>query len=431
MIKTIVESFKNKEIRKRIFFTLGILFVFKLGSTIPTPRIDIIKATAYAGNELINILNLLGGGNLQSFSIFALGVGPYITSSIIIQLLSMGVIPALTEMTKSGETGKRQIEKITKYLAVVLSFIQSTILVYSMNIQYEIVIDPSIPTYLYIATVMTAGTMFACWLGDRISAHGIGNGISMIIFAGIVSSLPTTFQSMYHSLITSNVMENMGLGITLFIVFVLIYIFIILLVIFMTQATRKINIQYTSSNLSKVKSDMTYIPIKINSAGVTPVIFASAIIAAPTVILSFISTQNAFTNFLNQILFNLKHPVGLTLYIVLIVLLTFFYTNIQMDPEKMAENLNKNGSYIPGVRPGKDTQNYISVILNRVTVLGAAFIAFISLLPHLLGLFFPDVSSIGSIGGTSIIIAVGVALETTKDIQGKLTQKAYRGFSKK
>lgn len=424
MTRFVKDLFKNKEIRNRIFFTLAILFLYRLGAAIPAPRIDSVKLTASLGegNAILNIMNMLGGGSMQRFSIFSLGVGPYITASIIVQLMSMDVIPALTELSKSGEEGRKQIDKITRYIAVIMSFVQALIMVKMFSDQYQVVDKAGWATFIYIATVLTAGTMFLCWLGDRISLKGVGNGMSMLIFAGIVSSLPSQFVQVYDALIKS----GMAKGLLLFSGFILSYILIIVLVVFTTNAERKIPIQYTSSGLGRGQSDMTYIPLKINSASVTPVIFASAIMAAPLTIASFF-TQNAFTKFLNTWL-SVQNWQGLIVYLVLIVLFTFFYTNLQVDPEKMAENLKKNGSYIVGVRPGKDTENYVSTILNRITVLGAVSLLIIAAIPPVVGLLIPQMPAAAALGGTGIIIVVGVALETVKDLQGRLTQRSYSGF---
>ncbi|NLC34007.1 MAG: preprotein translocase subunit SecY [Erysipelothrix sp.] len=424
MIRFIKDLFKNKDIRTRIIFTLGVLFLFRLGAAIPAPGIDSVKITSGLGegNAIFNIMNMMGGGNLQRFSIFSLGVGPYITASIIVQLMAMDVIPALAEMAKNGEDGRKQMDRITRYIAVVMSFVQALIMVKLYSDQYNVVQNPSWATFIYIATVLTAGTMFICWLGDRISLKGIGNGMSMIIFAGIVSNLPSQFNLVYNTLITSGRAQ----GLILFALYVLSYIAIIVLVVFTTGAERKIPIQYTSSGLGRGQSDMTYIPLKINSASVTPVIFASAIMAAPLTIASFFKA-NAFTRFLN-VWFNSTTPQGLVVYLVLIVLFTFFYTNLQVDPEKMAENLKKNGSYIVGVRPGKDTETYVSTVLNRITVLGALSLLIVAAIPPVMGLLIPDMPPSAALGGTGIIIVVGVALETVKDLKGRLTQRKYSGF---
>ncbi|NLY62682.1 MAG: preprotein translocase subunit SecY [Erysipelothrix sp.] len=424
MIRFIKDLFNNKEIRNRILFTLAILFLFRLGSAIPAPGIDSVKLTASLGegNAILNIMNMLGGGSLQRFSIFSLGVGPYITASIIVQLMAMDVIPALAEMAKSGEEGRKQMDKITRYIAVVMSFVQALIMVKMYSDQYQVVSNPSWATFIYIATVLTAGTMFLCWLGDRISLKGVGNGMSMLIFAGIVSNLPSQFTQVYKGLISSGKSQ----GLLLFGLFLLSYILIIVLVVFTTNAERKIPIQYTSSGLGRGQSDMTYIPLKINSASVTPVIFASAIMAAPLTIASFFKA-NAFTKFMN-VWFNQSTWQGLIVYLVLIVLFTFFYTNLQVDPEKMTENLKKNGSYIVGVRPGKDTERYVSTILNRITVLGAISLLIVAAIPPVITLLIPDMPAAAALGGTGIIIVVGVALETVSDLKGRLTQRKYSGF---
>ena len=429
MLKTITNILKNKEVLNRIIFTLGVLLVFRLGAAITVPRIDAVMLMAGAGdNSLLAIMNMLGGGHLQRFSIFALGVGPYITASIVIQMLSMDVVPYLTELTKSGDTGKKQIDKITRYLTAILAFIQAYTMTWAFDTSYGIVQDPSVVTYAYVAVILTAGTMFLCWLGDRISLKGIGNGMSMLIFAGIVSNIPAQFTMVYNTILSANA-ENRGLGIGLFVGYIVIYFVMVILVIYMTQAVRKIPIQYTSSSVQRGKNDMTFIPLKINSANVIPVIFASAMMTAPMTIASFFP-RNAVTAFIDNTL-NFQRPIGLAIYLVLIVMFTFFYTNLQVDPEKMSDNLNRNGSYIVGIRPGADTKNYIATILNRITVLGALGLAFIAALPPLLTIIFPVLPGIAALFGTGIIIVIGVALETAKDVHSRLAKRDYHGFVKK
>lgn len=421
------DLFKNKEIRARIFFTLAMLLVYRLGTVIPVPNVDSTRLAAMVAgtdeNSLLGMMNILGGGFIQSFSIFSLGVGPYITASIIIQLLSMDVIPYLTELTKSGQKGRMQIDKITRYLGVVLAYVQAIGLILMFNKQYDILLNDSIASFFYMGTIMAAGTMFLLWLGDQITQKGVGNGLSMIIFAGIVSSLPTTFGGTFASLTESGGAK----GYLLFGLFVLSYLLIIILVIFMNQAVRKISIQYTSSSAGTVRGkSMSHLPLMINSASVVPVIFSSAIMNAPLIVMSWINQQSAIYKFLSTYMV-LTHPAGLVTYAVLIVLFTFFYTHLQVDTEKIAEDFGKNGSYIPGVRPGKDTETYLNTILNRITVLGAAFLTFIALLPHVLPMF-TSISSTTAIGGTGIIIVVGVALETVKELKGRMTQRSYKGF---
>ncbi len=426
MIKLLRDLFANKDTRNRILFTLGIFFIYRLGAGIPAPMVSTEALLAgLADDSFFGMINLLGGGALQEFSIFAMGIGPYITSSIIIQLLAMDVIPALSEMAKSGAQGKMKMDRITRYLTLVLAFLQSFTMTYAFDISYGILNNAGFATYMYVSTVLTAGTMFLMWLGDRISAHGIGNGISMIIFAGIVSNMPFRFSQAFSTLVDTSSGAALFGGILNFGLFVFMYLAIIVLVIFMQTAVRKIPIQYTSSSVRKSKAEITYLPLKINSASVIPVIFASAVMTAPVTLLSFFE-QGSFYQTLSNIL-NFQQPLGLALYITLIIFFTFFYTNMQIDPSKISENLGKSGTYIPGIRPGNETKEYVFKVLNRITVLGALFLAFIAALPYVLPMISNLPGSV-SIGGTGIIIVVGVAMETMKDLQGRLTQKQYRGF---
>ncbi|NLL75090.1 MAG: preprotein translocase subunit SecY, partial [Erysipelothrix sp.] len=419
------DLFKNKEIRRRIIFTLAMLLVYRLGTVIPVPNVDTLKLGAsYESNTLLDMMNLLGGGMIQSMSIFSLGVGPYITGSIIIQLLSMDVIPYLTELTKSGQKGKLQIDRITRYLGVVLAYVQSIGIIGIFNSQYDMLLSDSIGSFFYMGTIMAAGTMFLLWLGDQITQKGVGNGLSLIIFAGIVSSLPNTFANTFTTMTTGGgIMSYVGFGI-----FVLSYLLIIIFVIFMNNAVRKITIQYTSSTAGRGKS-MNHLPLMINSASVIPVIFAGAIMNAPVIALSWIN-QGELYKFLEKYL-SLTHPVGLILYAVLIIAFTFFYTNLQVDPEKISEDFGKNGSYIPGVRPGKDTKRYISTILNRITVLGAIFLTIIALIPNVIPKIFTSIPANTALGGTGIIIVVGVALETVKELEGRTANRTYKGLFKR
>ena len=427
MMHTFASLFKNKDIRNKIFFTLAMLLIYRIGSAIPVPGVDATQLAAQiSDNSILSMMNLLGGGALQNLSLFAMGVTPYITASIIIQLLSMDVIPALTEMTKSGQTGRQKLEKITRYLGVILSFVQAYSLVYGFDVQYNILISSSIANYLYTATVLTAGTMFLLWLGDRISAKGIGNGISIIIFSGIVANLPTTFIQVYNILTGGTTSGAAFNGILEFILFIVMYLVIIVLVVVMQTAVRKIPIQYTNSSNNRGGSDITYLPFKINSASVIPVIFAQSIMTAPQIILSFVN-PSAYTSLSN--ILSLNQPLGLTIYAVLTILFTFFYTDLQVNPDKIAENLGKSGAYIPGIRPGQETKTYLHKVLNRITVMGALALTFIAILPYVLPMFTNLPTSV-SVGGTGIIIVVGVAMETMSQLKGQLTQKQYHGFLK-
>ena len=439
MFKTLISFFENKDIRREILVPLAMLFVFRLGAAITVPNIDTSKlVTGLTGNDLITMMNMLGAGSWQTFSVFSMGVGPYITASIVIELLAMDVIPPLAELAKDGQKGRQKMDQITRYLAVALGFLQAYTLTYTFDKAYGILVNSSVSSYLYVSTILTAGSFFLVWIGDRIASYGIGNGISMIIFAGIVANLPYQFYSSYVTLVNGAAEGAAFTGILKFALLVVMYIAIIVLVIYETQATRKIPIQYTSSTNRRNSANLNYLPLKINSASVIPVIFASTIMVAPKTLMALISgasfyKSTDFTRALIKIfdyISDFTKIGGLLIYIVLIFFFTFFYTNLQVDPAKITENLNKNSSYIPGIRPGTETQTYISKVLNRITLLGALFLCFIAALPYLLAMF-TDIPSTITMGGTSIIIVVGVALETVKDLEDQLTQKEYKGFMKR
>ena len=425
MMRTFSSMFKNKEIRNKILFTLAMLLIYRVGSAIPVPGVDATKlASQISDNSVLSMMNLLGGGALERLSVFAMGVTPYITASIIIQLLSMDVIPALTEMTKSGQTGRMKMEKITRYLGVVLSFVQAYSLVYGFDKQYNVLANSNLSGYLYTATVLTAGTMFLIWLGDRISMKGIGNGLSIIIFAGIVSNMPSQFVQVWNVLAGGTTQGELFNGILQFALFILLYIIIIVFVIVMETAVRKIPIQYTNSSSYTRGNDVTFLPLKINSASVIPVIFAQSIMTAPQIVISFFN-QDLYKTL--QSYLSLSSTTGLILYAALTFLFTFFYTDLQVDPDQVADNLSKSGAYIPGIRPGNETKTYLHKVLNRITVLGAIALVIVATLPYILPMFTSLPSSI-SIGGTGIIIVVGVAMETIAQLKGQLTTKAYHGF---
>lgn len=426
MLRSFANMFKNKEIRKKIFFTLAMLLIYRIGSSIPVPGIDAATlAKQISDNSILSMMNLLGGGALEKMSIFAMGVSPYITGSIIIQLLSMDLIPSLTEWAKSGQTGRQKIEKTTRYLGVVLAFVQAFSLVYGFDKQYAILESSALSTYLYVATILCAGTMFLVWIGDRISMKGIGNGISIIIFAGIVSNMPTQFAQIYSILVGGTSNGEVFNGVLQFVLYCLIYLAIVVFVVIMETAVRKIPIQYTNSISNRGgKSDVTFLPFKINSASVIPVIFAQSIMTAPQIVISFFNTDlyQKLQNYLS-----LTKPFGLALYAVLTILFTFFYTDLQVDPDTVADNLKKSDAYIPGIRPGQDTKKYLHKVLNRITVLGALGLTLVAVIPYLLPMF-TSIPASSAIGGTGIIIVVGVVRETIGQLEGQLTQKNYHGF---
>ena len=425
MFKTFIDFFKHKDIRKKIFFTLFILFIFRLGSSIPAPGVDttVIKLSA---NSLLTMMSILGGGSIEQMSIFSLGVGPYITASIIVELLAMDIIPALAEMAKSGKKGRQQMDRITRYLGVVMALVQGYFIVQYLDKAYAgygFVKNPGFTSYLYISIIFTAGTMFLLWLADQITAKGIGNGTSMIIFAGIVADMPTTFRIVYDTFLGENATSTLGVG--GFIAYIVMYIAIIILVVLMQMAERRIPIQQSSSRaLNKTKGDLNHLPLKINSASVIPVIFASALIQGPQIIASWVN-QDAY-QWLTKIC-DFSSPWFLCFYALLIILFTFFYTNLTIDPQKMADDLAKNGQYIPGVRPGTETRNYVSKVLNRITCLGALLLTFIAILPYVTS-NLTGLPQRAAVGGTGIIIVVGVAMDTIKQMKSQMTSKQYNSF---
>ena len=425
MFKTFIDFFKHKDIRKKIFFTLFILFIFRLGSSIPAPGVDttVIKLSA---NSLLTMMSILGGGSIEQMSIFSLGVGPYITASIIIELLAMDIIPALAEMAKSGKKGRQQMDRITRYLGVVMALVQGYFIVQYLDKAYAgygFVKNPGFTSYLYISIIFTAGTMFLLWLADQITAKDIGNGTSMIIFAGIVADMPTTFRIVYDTFLGENATSTLGVG--GFIAYIVMYIAIIILVVLMQMAERRIPIQQSSSRaLNKTKGDLNHLPLKINSASVIPVIFASALIQGPQIIASWVN-QDAY-QWLTKIC-DFSSPWFLCFYALLIILFTFFYTNLTIDPQKMADDLAKNGQYIPGVRPGTETRNYVSKVLNRITCLGALLLTFIAILPYVTS-NLTGLPQRAAVGGTGIIIVVGVAMDTIKQMKSQMTSKQYKSF---
>lgn len=422
MIRFITDLYKNKEIRKRIIFTLTMLLIYRLGTVITVPNVDHVKLSApMEQNSILEMMSVLGGGQLQSFSVFSLGVGPYITASIIIQLLSMDIIPYLTELAKQGKQGQLQMDKITRYLAVVLGFAQAITL---MKVYEELLVDTAWSSYFYMGTIMVAGTMFLLWLGDQITSKGVGNGVSLIIMSGIVSSMPTSYTAVWNSLLGTGFSAK---GLLSFSLFVLMNFAIVVLVIYMSQAVRKITIQYTSSSGAPRGRNMNHLPLKINSASVVPVIFAGAIIQAPIIALSYINQQSKLFIFLNKYM-TLNSPIGILVYAILVFLFTFFYTHLTVDPEKISEDFGKNNSYIPGVRPGKDTMRHISTILNRITLFGAVFLTFIAVLPPLLPIITSGLIPQAAASGTGVIIVVGVALETVKELQARMAKRDYTGL---
>ncbi len=433
MMDFLKSVFKKGELRQRIIFTLGVLFVFRLGAAITIPSIQTGALTSSAtSNGIFGLMNMIGGGQLERFSIFSLGVSPYITSSIIIELLSMDVIPILTQWQKEGNNGKKKKDRVTRYLTVVLAAIQGGSLTYAFDKGYGILSDSSFLTYAYVVVVMIAGSMFAMWLGDQITQKGVGNGTSLLIFTGIVSNLPNAFITTFNNLVDFTLgTQDIALGFLAYVLFVLVYLAIVVFVVFNEGATRKIPVIYAvSANTVMRTREQTHMPIKINSSGVIPVIFASSVLAAPRTIISFMDSTSV-TKMIDNIL-NYQQPIGFCLYMVMIILFAFFYSNLQIDAKKISDDLKKNGGSIPGVRTGNETETYIKKVLNRVTVVGSIFLMIISAIPIFAQVIWAQSNTnYLSLGGTGLIIITGVALETTKQIKTMVTRKEYHGYIRK
>lgn len=429
MFRTISNFMRVSDIRRKIIFTLLMLIVFRLGTFIPVPYTDKEAIDFMNQQNVFGFLNTFGGGALQNFSIFAMGIMPYITASIIMQLLQMDVVPKFTEWKKQGEMGRKKLAQITRYATIVLAFVQAFALSIGFNTMAGglLISDSSFGKLLIIATILTSGTAFLMWLGEQITANGVGNGISILIFAGIVAAIPNGAQQLYSQYFT-NPGSELFINIVIVALIIVVIIAVTVGVIFIQQALRKIPIQYAKKtvNRSPVGGQSTHLPLKLNAAGVIPVIFAVAFITAPRTVASFFEGNVAKTL---ENVFDYTQPIGMVIYVTLIIAFTYFYTFVQVNPEQMAENLQKQGGYIPGIRPGKNTETYLTRVMYRLTFVGAIFIAAISVLPIVLGKLANLPASI-QIGGTSLLIIVGVALQTMKQLESQLVKRHYKGFIK-
>ena len=423
MFKAMKELFTsgNKDLRHRIYFTLACLTVFILGISIRVPGTeDLTKNLGF-----LELINTIGGGALKNFSIFALGVMPYITASIITQLLQMDIFPYFTELSKQGHTGRQKINQITRYMGIAFAFIEGYAFAFAFLGKTG---NPM--QYMYIATVLTAGTALLLWMGDQMTQKGIGNGVSLIIMAGIIATLPQMFITAFSSLVTfTGTAQVITLGIVKFVLFVIVYFAIIIGMIFVQESERRIPIQYANKSTSAYGNAQSFMPIKINTAGVIPVIFASSLLSIPNIIAQV--AKNDTVTLVVQKYLNYTTPVGFILYVVFIFFFAYFYTFIQLKPEEFAKNLQENGGYIPGIRPGEETKEYVSRILRRLTVLGATFLSVIAGLPIIFSKLTSLPTSV-SIGGTGLLIVVGVALETYKQLEGSILTRSYkRGYSRR
>ena len=427
MFQTLVRFFTTKEVRNKIFFTLAMLVIFKIGTYIPAPGVNPEAFNHPQGSQgATELLNTFGGGALKRFSIFAMGIMPYITASIVMQLLQMDIVPKFTEWAKQGEMGRRKINNVTRYFAIILAFIQSIGMAFQFNnyLKGQLIIEKSVMSYLLIAVVLTAGTAFLIWLGDQITQFGVRNGISLIIFAGILSTLPSSLEQFAQSVFVGQ--DDTSLAWLKILGLIVALILLTVGAIFVLEAKRKIPIQYAKKqSAQRLGSQATYLPLKVNSAGVIPVIFAMAFFLLPRTLTLFFPKAEWAQNIADTA--NPSSNIGMIIYVVLIIAFAYFYAFVQVNPEKMADNLKKQGSYVPGIRPGEQTKKYITKVLYRLTFVGSIFLAAIAILPIIATKFMGLPQSI-QIGGTSLLIVIGVAIETMKTLEAQVTQKEYKGF---
>lgn len=435
MSNAVVSAFKNKQLRKKLLFTTLILIVVRFGSQLPIPEIDSAQISAYLKSTLgdsFSLLNSFTGGSFMQMSVFALSVTPYITSSIIMQLMTI-VIPALEEMQKDGEDGRKRMAKITRYVTVVLAIIEGAGLAIGFANQGALGTDYTTFTIVTMIIALTAGAVLVMWLGERITESGIGNGISIILLINIVSGMPGDFTSLYNQFMKG---KQIGPALIAGCVIVGVVLAVVVFVIVLSDAERHIPVQYSKKMQGRklVGGQQSKIPLKVNTAGVIPIIFASSIMQFPIMLQNVLKYENngfigkALTSLNSSTWFDASHPkrsIGLLIYIVLVVLFAYFYTSITFNPLEISNNMKKQGGFIPGIRPGKPTVDYLNKILKYIIFIGAAGLTIVAVVPFFFnGVFGASVS----FGGTSIIIVVGVILETIKQIQSQLLVQNYSGF---
>ena len=432
MLSAFMQAFKTPDLRRKLLFTLGIMALFRLGSVLPTPGVSLAnvqKCMSQQNQEdpgLLNLIDIFSGGALLQLSVFALGIMPYITASIIIQLLRV-VIPRFEDLHKEGQSGTAKLTEYTRYLTIGLGVLQSSAIVATASTQRPfgmtqcpdpLVPNASAPAMALMIVTMTAGTGLIMWLGELITDRGIGNGMSLLIFTSIVARMPKNLLSIFG-----------GAGAAKFFAVVAIILVATIAVVFIEQATRRIPVQYAKRMVGRRQygGSTTYIPIKINTAGVIPVIFASSILSMPQLFAQF---SNSNAGWVQWIANNLRQTdtFYLVAYGLLILFFTFFYTAITFNPEEIADNMKKYGGFIPGIRAGEPTVRYLSYVINRVTVAGSVYLVVLALLPTLAVSRWLGLSSSLPFGGTTILIMVGVGLQTVKEINSQLQQRHYEGF---
>ena len=418
MFSALANVYKIPELRQKIIFTLIMFAVFRLGTHIPVPGVDpsAIEQLFATGN-LFGLLDLFSGGAFSKFSIFAMSITPYINASIIMQLLTV-VIPTLEQWSKEGQEGHKKTTKVTRYLTVALAFFQAIGMSVGLK---QAILNPSPVSILIIAITLTGGTIFLMWIGEQITANGVGNGISLIIFAGIVAALPKNLGTIYSYLQAGTISYFNAF------VFAAIALLMIVFVIYIQEGNRRVPISYAKRVVGKKTygGNSSHIPLKVNHAGVIPIIFASSVLMFPVTVAQFIQVPWVTTL---AGYFAWGTPLQTSIYALLIIFFTYFYTAVTVKISDMAENLKKYGGFIPGIRPGKPTEEYLDTVMTRITLAGAVFLAFIAVLPnlvagatHIEGVYF---------GGTALLIVVGVALNTMKQIESMVVMRHYQGFMK-
>ncbi|MCI8609473.1 MAG: preprotein translocase subunit SecY [Firmicutes bacterium] len=426
MLKTVAQAWKIAEIRSKMIFTLLMLVVFRIGSNIPVPNINrSALAEMFSGEAgLFDLFDLFSGGSFSNFTIFALSITPYITASIIIQLLT--AFPYFERLAKEGVEGRKKMAQITRYLTVVLALVQAIGL--TVGLFRRAVINQSAFSIIVIILVLTAGTAFLMWLGEQINDKGIGNGISLLIFAGIVARIPSGLRSLFVGV------KDGSISIVSLILLAVAAVGVIVVVVLIQEGQRRIPVQYAKRVVGRKMygGQSTHIPIKVNQAGVIPIIFALSLLQFPLTITYFMSSDNGFAMWVTKWLSPSGNP-GVWIYgilnVILIIFFTYFYTTISFNPNEVAENMKANGGFIPGIRPGKATEEYLQKVMSRITIVGAIFLALIATLPTILSVMVPSLQGI-HFGGTSLLIAVGVALDTVRQLENQMLMRNYQGFLK-
>jgi len=453
-LQAFANLFRIEDLRNRLFFTLGLLAVYRLGAHIPTPGInaeELRRVMEQAAGSVLGIFDLFSGGNFRRVTIFALGIMPYITSSIILQLMTV-VFPYLERLQKEGELGRRKITQYTRYLTILLSIVQGSTIASTLQSQPNLVYHPGPGFVVMTILTLTTGSAFIMWLGEQISERGIGNGMSLIIFVGIVVGLPRAIVDLYEKVNTKAWGAFTPLAVILLLALM---VAVVAFIVFVEGAQRRIPVQYAKRVVGRrmMGGQSTYLPLRVNSGGVIPPIFASSLLAFPATAALMLGTRWPFLKNISNAL-SWGEPLYTVIYITMIILFAFFYVGIVFNPTELADNMRKNGGFIPGIRPGRSTSEYVSMILKRLTFIGAIYLALVCLLPewmirgihlnhlhHLLGgdwfdQHFPQwiLNGLGVnfyFGGTSLLIVVGVAMDTVQQLEAQLVMRNYEGFARK